>query len=242
MSLPVEPCLPLETEPFQFQPRRKSSLFNLGILLAILALGIFIYFSPVKAWLSQTDLIKSRLAEFGYIAPLVFLLGSALLTALGVPRTVSFSLGGFVFGFGMGLVWSQIGTLLGSYATFLLVRWRGKDYSLAQFQRFQGFARDIETRGLISVILIRQLPISGFYNSVFLALTPVSHANFLLGSLLGVLPLGITATLLGAGLIQGDWTQGLQYLGMAVACSLMLGYGLNRWIRGSRLTTKLGAE
>lgn len=232
----------MQTEPFPFQPRRKFSLLNFGLFLAILALGVLIYFSPLKAWLSQTDLIKSRLAEFGIIAPLVFLLGSALFTALGVPRTVSFTLGGFVFGFGMGLVWSQMGTLLGSYATFLLVRWRGQDYSLAQFQRFQGFARDIESRGLICVILIRQLPISGFYNSVFLALTPVSHANFLLGSLVGVLPLGVTATLLGAGLIQGDWTKGLQYLVMALACSLMLGYGLNRWIKSSRLAVKVGAE
>jgi uncharacterized membrane protein YdjX (TVP38/TMEM64 family) len=81
------------------------------------------------------------------------------------------------------------------------------------------------------VVLIRQLPLSGFYNSVFLGLTPVSHGDFLLGSFLGFLPLGVTACLLGAGLIQGDMLKGIQYIAMGLACSVILGYMLNRLVK-----------
>ena len=75
----------------------------------------------------------------------------------------------------------------------------------------------------MGVALIRQLPINGFYNNVLLGLTPVSHGDFLLGSVLGFLPLGVTACLLGAGLIQKDLFMGVQYIALGLACSVVLG-------------------
>jgi uncharacterized membrane protein YdjX (TVP38/TMEM64 family) len=210
-------------------PRKRGALAGAGAFLLVLALGAAVYLTPLKTWLEQGQLIKAQLAAFGWAAPLAFTLGAALLAAVGFPRLLVCSLGGMIFGFAWGLAWTQLGTVLGSYLVFAFVRRRGRAYALNHFPRLRGFTQSLESRGLASVLIIRQLPMNGFYNNVFLGLTPVSHADFLLGSLLGFLPLGVTACLLGAGLIQGDRVKGVQYVALAMACSLLLGLLLKRW-------------
>lgn len=207
---------------------RMDSIVNGSLFLCAITLGLAVYLTPLNAWLGQSELINAHLALFGLAAPLVFTAAAALLTTIGVPRLLLYSLGGMAFGFAWGLVWTQIGTLLGSYAIFMFVRWRGRDCILGHFPRLRSFSQSLESRGLMAVVLIRQLPLNGFYNTVFLGLTPVSHGDFLLGSLLGFLPLGVTACLLGAGLIQGDWLKGVRYIALGLACSVIAGIALNR--------------
>lgn len=223
MSFHIEPISFMFETPAQAPCRSAFGIVNGLVFLAVLALGMVAYFTPLKTWLGQGELIKAQLDCLGIAAPLVFSAATALLTALGTPRLLLCSLGGLAFGFAWGLAWSQLGTLLGSYATFLFMRWRGRGYTLDYFPRLRGFSQHLEGRGLLSVILVRQLPLNGFYNTVLLGLAPVGHRDFLLGSLLGFLPLGLTACLLGAGLIQGDWLKGMHYLALALACSLGLG-------------------
>ena len=210
---------------------RLAGIVNSGVFLAVLALGAAVYLTPLQTWLAQGAVIKAHLALFGLAAPAVFTLAVAVLTALGVPRLLLCSVGGMAFGFAWGLAWAQLGTVLGSYATFLFVRWRGRDYALSRYPCLRGFSHCLESRGFLSVVLIRQLPLSGFYNNVFLGLTPVRHGEFLVGSALGFLPLGLAACLLGAGLIQADWLAGVQYAALGLACSLGLGFALHRLAR-----------
>jgi len=226
LSFPVEPIAPLCGNPAPVTSRR--GIVSGGVSVAVLALGLVAYFTPLRSWLAEGGRIKAQLDAFGFAAPWVFTAAAALLTALGMPRLLLCSLGGLVFGFAWGLAWTQAGTLLGAYAIFLMVRWQGRDYTLNHYPRLRGFSQNLESRGLLSVILIRQLPVNGFYNTVLLGLTPVSHGDFLLGSLLGFLPLGLTACLLGAGLVQGDWLKGMQYIAFGLACSVIAGHALNR--------------
>jgi len=202
---------------------------NGSVFLLVIVLGAAVYLTPLKSWLDQGQLIKDQLGSFGSAAPLVFTIGAALLTAIGATRLLLCSLGGMTFGFVWGLLWSQIGTLTGSYAIFLFVHSRGRDYALQRFPRLRRFSDKLESQGLLSVRVLRQLPLNGFYNSVFLGLTPVRHWDFVFGSLLGFLPLGVTACLIGAGLIQADFAKGVQYVALALACSAVFGLLLNRW-------------
>lgn len=212
-SIPKQPCL---------------SIVNGCVIMGVLALGLAAYFTPLKTWLAHGEQIKAQLETLGFVAPLVFTFFAGLLTVVGVPRLLLCSLGGLVFGFAWGLVWTQLATLLGSYAIFLIVRWRGRCYTLNRYPRLRGFSQHLEKQSWLSVVLIRQLPLGGFYNTVFLGLTPVGHRDFVLGSLLGFLPLSLTACLLGAGLIQADWLAGMRYFSGALACSVILGLALNR--------------
>jgi uncharacterized membrane protein YdjX (TVP38/TMEM64 family) len=80
---------------------------------------------------------------------------------------------------------------------------------------------------------MRQLPISGLYNDILLGLSTVSHCDFWIGTALGFLPLGVTATLVGAGAIQADISHLAQYLGIAAGAFFLLTLSL-KWILAQR--------
>jgi uncharacterized membrane protein YdjX (TVP38/TMEM64 family) len=209
--------------------KQNGGLLQGIFFLLLLGLGVAVYFTPLKSWLSQGQILKEQLASFGLAAPLVFMALAALLTAIGAPRLLLCSLAGMVFGFAEGLLWSQTGTLLGSYGVFLFARRFGARYELSNFRSFARFSGLIEKNGVISVLLIRQLPMSGFYNNLFMGLTRIRHWEFLTGSLLGFMPLGITACLIGAGILQSDFAKAGEYIALGLALSVISGY-LLKWL------------
>ncbi|HEY8158063.1 MAG TPA: VTT domain-containing protein [Methylobacter sp.] len=204
-----------------------------SLLIAVLACSFLIYSIPLKEVLNQSHQIKLWLAETGYAAPAVFTLASALLTAIGMPRLLLCSLAGIVFGFIWGFVWSHFGTLLGSYGTFIFARWSGREYVQEKFPKIIALSQATQARGWRSVLFMRQLPISGLYNDILLGLSPISHCDFWIGSALGFLPLGVTATLVGAGVIQADISRIAQYFGIAAGAFFLLPLSL-KWILAQR--------
>jgi uncharacterized membrane protein YdjX (TVP38/TMEM64 family) len=209
-------------------PPKTGDVLGIISLLIMLALGLAFFFPPLQDWLRQGQTIKAQLVGFGFAAPLVFVAGTALLMVVGVPRLVLCSFAGAAFGPFWGLVWSQLGTLLGAYGTFLTVRTCGRTSILRRYPQLDRYSCRIRKRGLLTVLLIRQLPMNSFHNNLLLGLSPVEHRDFLLGSLLGYLPLGLTAVLIGAGMVQTDLTRLVQYLAAGITVFFMLGFLLKR--------------
>lgn len=211
-----------------------SKKIAIGLLLiTAVACSLLIYSMPLKEVLNQSYQIKLWLAETGYAAPAVFSLVTALLTAIGMPRLLLCSLAGVVFGFTWGFVWSHFGTLLGAYGTFIFARWSGREYVQEKFPKIIALSQATQVRGWRSVLFMRQLPISGLYNDILLGLSTVSHCDFWIGSALGFLPLGVTATLVGAGAIQADISHFAQYFGIAACAFFLLTLSL-KWILAQR--------
>lgn len=213
--------------------RLKGAALTAGILhyafvAGILSLGVVFYFTPLKSWLTEGLILKAELASYGLAAPLIFTSAGAVLMAIGAPRLILCSLGGLAFGFAWGLVWSQLATVLGSYVTLLLIRRFRIGYGLKKVRQFERLTRQIKFNGVLAVVLIRQLPLNGFYNNVLLGMTDVGHLDFLIGSFIGFLPMGITACLIGAGLLQTDFAKAAEYIALALASSVILGYALKR--------------
>ena len=204
-----------------------------SLLIVVVGCSFLIYSMPLKDVLNQSQQIKSWLAETGYAAPAVFTLAAALLTAIGMPRLLLCTLAGVIFGFTWGFVWSHFGTLLGAYGTFIFARWSGREYVQQKFPKIIALSQATQARGWRSVLFMRQLPISGLYNDILLGMSTVSHCDFWIGSALGFLPLGVTATLVGAGAIQADISHLAQYLGIATVAFFILTLSLN-WILAQR--------
>jgi uncharacterized membrane protein YdjX (TVP38/TMEM64 family) len=204
-----------------------------SLLIAVAGCSFLIYSMPLKDVLNQSYQIKSWLAVTGYAAPAVFTLAAALLTAIGMPRLLLCSLAGVIFGFTWGFVWSHFGTLLGAYGTFIFARWSGREYVQQKFPKIIALSQATQARGWRSVLFMRQLPISGLYNDILLGMSTVSHCDFWIGSALGFLPLGVTATLVGAGAIQADVSHLAQYLGIAAGAFFLLTVSL-KWILAQR--------
>ena len=203
------------------------------LLIAVVGCSFLIYSMPLKDALKQSYQIKSLLAETGYAAPAVFTLVAALLTAIGMPRLLLCTLAGVIFGFTWGFVWSHFGTVIGAYGTFIFARWSGREYVQQKFPKIIALSKSTQAKGWRSVLFMRQLPISGLYNDILLGLSSVSHCDFWIGTALGFLPLGVTATLVGAGAIQADISHLAQYLGIAACAFFILTLSL-KWILTQR--------
>lgn len=207
---------------------RTSRLPGILGLLAMLALGLAMSFLPFKDGLPSAAMIKAQLDGFGLAAPLLFVAGTALLMALGAPRLVLCSMAGMAFGAAWGLAWSLVGTLLGAYGTFLMVRALGREPVRRRFPALVRHSERIRERGFLAVLLIRQVPMNGFYNNLLLGLSPVGHRDFLLGSLVGYLPLGTAAAAIGAGVVQADLVRLIQYATVGGMAFLLFGLLLKR--------------
>jgi len=210
-------------------PRRGRVLLMLLGLAAALAI---VYATPLRSALTEIQRLTAWLEGLGWAAPAVFVAGVAVLVAMGCPRLLFCSIAGMAFGFSFGLVWVQAGTLLGSYATFLFVRWGGQEFVLRRWPRLRRYSRMVADRGTVSVLLVRQIPASGFLLNTLLGLTHVGHRPFLLGTLIGTLPEAIPATLLGAGVAQLSLGRALAYV-LAAAVWFLIVWHVFRWYRRS---------
>lgn len=207
---------------------QKMAIYSLVIL--VIACSFLIFSMPLKDLLKQSLLIKSWLASTGYAAPAIFTFAAAVLTAVGMPRLIFCTLGGMVFGFTWGFLLSHFGSLFGAYIIFIFARWSGRDYVQHKFPRINALSNSSQANSWRSVLFMRQLPISGLYNDILLGLSKVSHADFWIGSFIGFLPLGVTASLIGAGAIQANLSELGIYLAVATCAFFILTLSL-KWIR-----------
>ena len=87
---------------------------------------------------------------------------------------------------------------------------------LRKFPRLKRYTEFSRRSGIITVLVIRQLPITGFYINLMLGLLPLSHTDFLLGTLIGILPEAIPATLAGSSAVRIASNKSILYTAMLV--------------------------
>ncbi|MDF9392824.1 MULTISPECIES: TVP38/TMEM64 family protein [Methylococcus] len=201
-----------------------------GITLLVLVGAVpLLLAAPLEVWLAHLGEARVWFDGIGLLAPLVFILVSALLTAIGFPRLLFCVLGGLLFGVAWGSLWSELGTVLGAYGTFLFARWSARELVLRRYPKLQTLAARVQGRkGWWSVVLIRQIPVAGLYNDILLGISAIGHRDFWIGTGLGFLPQGIAATLIGAGMVQTDFVKVGQYFAAAATALLVLTLAWNR--------------
>ncbi len=200
---------------------RRKLIIKALLLFVFAVCALLVLSSPeLREYFSNIGRLRDRLQEFGTAAPLLFVLMAAALVGLGMPRLLICPVGGLMFGFWWGLVLSLLGTVVGSYAVFVFVRWGGREMVLRKWPKLRRATAIFERRGFVPVFLARLLPAGGLLINAMLALTPTRHFSFLVGTFLGFLPEAIPATLLGAsgaaavGGENGYWKFLLAVLGL----------------------------
>lgn len=206
---------------------KKSSALLLGLLLLASPLVLML---PWKDWMIYGDLLRHAFTQWGPWSPVLFVAATAFGTAFGLPRLIFCVMAGWLFGFEYGFAWSQLGSLLGAYGLFVLARHTRPERLLRKYPKLRALSAPAGS-GWFSVLLVRQLPLAGLYNDILLAWSPVTHRDFWIGSFIGFLPLGITASLMGAGAIQTDLAQMGRYLTVATILFLLLSVSLQWAVR-----------
>lgn len=174
-------------------------------LLILLAIGalilLLIHATPFSEQFRNWDALAHSFEGGGIKAELYFVLISSILMMFGAPRLLFCGLAGFAFGFWEGLFWSLGSSLIGSFMAFRAARWGGKDWLTERFGHRRFFGRIVHSKPTVaSVFAMRMLPVSNVIINIGLALSHVGDRAFLLGSLLGFLPQGIVAVIIGSGM------------------------------------------
>ncbi|MDD2707589.1 MAG: VTT domain-containing protein [Verrucomicrobiae bacterium] len=225
-------------------PHHKSAIpVKTMVVFGLLLLGVaIIYLTPLKSHLSQAHEIKEWLKSFGWPGRFIFLFAVFALVAAGLPRLAFCPLGGMVYGFGEGLIWTQAATLMGYYTIFLFVRWGGRDWVLRHHPALGHIHEIFGKRPALTIFLVRQLPISGLLINLFLGVSRVRHRDFLLGSLFGLLPEAIPLTLVGSSAGKFNSSQVILYVAIAAAVLLLVMLGSWLLARSSKIFDALRGE
>ena len=191
--------------------RKLLTLLAIGAAL-LLVIHTTTFGEQIRNWDSLAGLFKAG----GIKAEIYFVLISTFLITVGTPRLLLHALGGFAFGFWEGLLWSLCSSLIGSFLAFRASRWGGREWLIKHFGKRRFFGRIVHARPTIaSVVLIRMLPVSNAITNIGLALSHVSNRAFILGSLLGFLPQGIVAVIIGSGMAEDVPWAGAAQIGLA---------------------------
>ena len=212
-------------------------LIMLTVMAAAFALG---YFTPAREYFRNIQSIKCWLLSLGWVGPAVWMGIVFVLVAAGMPRLVFCPIGGLAFGFWHGLLWTQGATLAGYYALFLFVRWGGRDFVLRHWPRVGRLKEHFHGHSAAFLVFaVRQLPISGLVINFLLALSPIRHRHFLLGTALGILPEAIPFTLVASGVFKLTGRNTPLYIAAAVGVLLLVCAALWYFSHHSKLLADL---
>jgi uncharacterized membrane protein YdjX (TVP38/TMEM64 family) len=212
--------------------RPLSVVASAGVTLLAVAAAVLLARAPLLATLE--GLIDTR-PLFSIGAFVGFMVLWALTTLSAIPFML---VGGSLFGPWLGALWSLVGLMLGTLATFAIGRrWRRLlDRLASRYEHLRRILALLDRRPLIAVIVVRG--VVGFPLSLLrygLAAAGVSRRNYLVGSLVAILPGVVLYSGLGALLVElvheGRLTAGT---GVMVALALVLAAGLALVLRRYR--------
>ena len=210
-----------------------------GILFAALLVLLLLTSLPqVRHFISGSlPSIKQFIQDCGPWAPVVFILIVAVLVGAGISRLAFHFVGGALFAFWGGMVWTCIGTLIGYTVVFLAVRQLGlRDSLLRKHPAWQKLAARLKHNTVPAVIIFRQLPLPGIVTNTVLALSPIRRREFFLGTIIGLIPEAVPTTLIGAGLRKEHLGATAAYLFGAVVLFIVV------WIVWGIYTRRVAAR
>ena len=209
----------------------KKSIIKIAIAVGIVAIVYFVlkfYGVTDNIRLENVPKIKTWVASFGAIAPLVYIGLYLVSTVFFLPGTPVTVLSGFVFGPLWGVLYASIASIISVSAAFLIARYVARDLvenwvkGNAQFQRID---KQVEEQGWRIVMLTRLVPIFPFnLQNYAYGLTSIRFTTYVLVSAIFMLPGTAVFVQLGGAFVSGEgniWKT-LLYLGAAGVLLLLL--------------------
>ena len=202
----------------------KKAAMLLGVLVV---LGVVASLPPVRHVILDNQLrIKEFIHNCGPWAPVVFTGSVAILVMCGLPRLAFHFLGGALFAFWGGLLWSSLGTLIGYGIVFFAVRQLGlRELMRRKYPGWEKLGAKLKHSTVPAVILFRQVPLPGMVANAVMALSPIRRRDFFLGTTIGLLPEAVPMVLIGTGLRKEDLGMTVLYLFGAVALIILVWIG-----------------
>jgi len=155
---------------------------------------------PLERWLLS---VLAWVEGLGFAGALIFMLLYVPSCVLMFPDVLPNAAAGAIWGVGVGTVAVSFGRVLGSAATFLLVRTiagRWAEHKMAADPKFAAVAETVGREGFRIVVLLRLCPLFPVIMLNYaLGLTRVSLAAYAGGTLLGMIPRTLFVAYVGSG-------------------------------------------
>ena len=183
--------------------------------------------------------LKRTLAEWGMLAPVLFMVLQALQVVLSpIPGEATGFLGGFLFGEWLGFLYSTIGLTAGSVAAFAVGRWLGAHFvrRLVSKETWEKLGFIVEAEGTILCFIVYLIP--GLPKDIvcyLFGISPMPLWVFALVSGLGRMPGTYILSAQGARTQAGAYIEAVAITAVAIAIALPLYYYRHRivaWMRG----------
>ncbi|MCG8623953.1 MAG: TVP38/TMEM64 family protein [Proteobacteria bacterium] len=209
----------------------KKSVIKIGGLIGTVAIVYLLlshYGITDEIRLENVPKIKTWVASFGAIAPLIYI-GLYLLSTVfflpGAPVTV---LAGFIFGPVWGVFYASIASIISVSVAFLIGRYVARDLverwvkGNAQFRKID---EQVNEQGWRILMFTRLVPIFPFnLQNYAYGLTSIRFTTFVIVSAIFMLPGTAVFVQLGGAFVSGEGNIGktLLYLGIAGVLMLVL--------------------
>lgn len=222
-----------------------TGFFIVAVIAAVAALWEF---TPLREGLDPRVLYEKAVALRGLPwTPLVVLGAYVALGLAAFPVTVMITVTAMVFGPVMGFVYASSGAILSAVVSFGLGHLLGKRlvrrYAGATVNRL---SEALGRRGIVAVVFLRVAPVAPFL--LINLVSGASHVRFrdyILGTLLGMLPGIAVMTLLGSsimGLIQDPTPLRIVILVGCLALWFLVSVGLQRLVSRRQRARDRGAR
>ena len=185
--------------PLESRPPARSRLVGIAAFIFVLAaLAAAWRFSPLHQWLNLESLVDigDRIEEMPF-TPVIVLGAYVVAGLLVVPVLLVITVTGIVFGPLVGGIYALAGSMLSGVVTYTIGRKLGRE-TVRRFagKRLNAITRGLSKRGLLTMILVRVVPVAPFtVVNVVAGASHIGWRDFLLGTAVGMLP-GIVATVL----------------------------------------------
>lgn len=220
---------------------------SLGVVA--LTLTLLVVLGLLWQWLAMQDLLTVdslmalakgsvawRDAPWAVLVVMAVYAGASLVM---FPLSLLVALTGLLFGPWWGFGYALAGTLAASVLTWWVGRKLGRDALLRHGgQRLKGLSRYLSGRGIRTMTLVNLLPLAPFtLTNMMAGAFHLRFRDYMIGSILGIIPGLAGVTLLGSQLGQLAAADSRKDVVMALG-GLVLGaallYGLKRWAERRR--------
>ena len=229
------------------EPDAAAARFGVGyrakaaVLVLLIGAGIVV---AMTVDLPDPEVLRDRVAAAGTWGLLSFVVVYAAVSLTPFPASALTIASGLLFGLAVGAAVVVFAATLGAWLAFLLARSLGREgVSRIRWARLASVDAMLERRGLVSVLLVRLVPLVPFMAVNYAAgLSAVRQRDYLLGTAVGIVPATVGYTALGAyGTSPLSWPFAAAVLAV-VLLSVTAGYAARRLNTTIAATTNGGGD
>ncbi|MCR4289580.1 MAG: TVP38/TMEM64 family protein [Candidatus Scalindua sp.] len=204
----------------------RKSIIKFTILIMIIAGAFFAFrYTPLSQYTQKETLLDllSRFREHWW-GPVGFIIIYGIGCAFALPGSLLTLCGGAIFGVAWGSFYNILASNLGATLAFLMARYFGRDFVARLMKgRIESFDEKIAGNGFRFIFTLRLIPLVPFNGLNFgSGLSRIKYRDYLLGSVLGMLPGTFIYTYFADALLSGVTGSGKKAMTNLIIASVLL--------------------